>query len=46
LLFSSWSFKSLNNSPNGDPGGNCGKGDDCVLIVWVVEILTTDGVNF
>ena len=34
-------------SLNGDPGGNWnGKGVAWVLIVWVVEILTTDGSNF
>ena len=39
--------KSLNISPNGDPGGNW-KGNWLVLVftVWVVEILTTDGISF
>src|SRR5215470_7053432 len=44
-----WSKKSRKNSSNGEPGGNCGisgplrsrpRSD---FIVWVVEILTTDG---
>ena len=39
---------SLNISPNGEPGGNWkfGKGLLLVTTVWVVEILTTDGINF
>ena len=38
--------KSLNISSNGDPGGNWnGKGFDLVVIVVVVEIFTTDGIN-
>ena len=39
--------KSLNISPNGDPGGNW-KGNWLlvVLTVWVVEILTTEGINW
>src|SRR5579864_5329707 len=42
-----WSKKSLKNSSNGDPGGNCGRpGVECSrclsdLTVCVVEILTT-----
>src|SRR5687768_15338871 len=44
------SKKSLKNSSNGDPGGNCGR-PDCPpwrsgLTVWVVEMLTTDGSSF
>ena len=39
---------SLNISSKGDPGGNSnGNGLDLVVvIVCVVEILTTDGINF
>ena len=39
--------KSLNISPNGDPGGNW-KGNWLVVVltVWVVEILTTEGINW
>src|SRR5262252_3134498 len=43
------SKKSRKNSSNGEPGGNCGiSGPLCSrprsdFIVWVVEILTTDG---
>ena len=38
---------SLNMSSNGEPGGNWkGKGFVCVLTIVVVEILTTDGINF
>tara|TARA_B100001245_G_scaffold24840_1_gene16219 strand:- start:1696 stop:1884 length:189 start_codon:yes stop_codon:yes gene_type:complete len=34
-------------SSKGDPGGNSnGKGFDLVVTVVVVEILTTDGINF
>tara|TARA_B100001057_G_scaffold297583_1_gene297843 strand:+ start:1228 stop:1386 length:159 start_codon:yes stop_codon:yes gene_type:complete len=34
-------------SSNGDPGGNSnGKGLDCVVTIVVVEIFTTDGINF
>ena len=35
-------------SSNGEPGGNSnpGKGLLLVTIVWLVEILTTDGINF
>ena len=37
----------LNISSNGDPGGNSkGKGLMLVTIVCVVEIFTTDGINF
>ena len=38
--------KSLNISPNGEPGGNW-KGNWLVVVltVWVVEMLTTDGIN-
>jgi len=37
----------LNISPNGDPGGNWnGNWFVVVLTVWVVEILTTEGINF
>jgi len=34
-------------SSKGDPGGNSnGNGLTLVTIVWVVDILTTDGINF
>ena len=48
LAFLFWGVpNSLNISSNGDPGGNSkGKGFEVVVIVWVVEILTTDGINF
>tara|TARA_B100001175_G_scaffold314319_1_gene323439 strand:+ start:826 stop:1011 length:186 start_codon:yes stop_codon:yes gene_type:complete len=37
----------LNISSNGEPGGNSkGKGFPVVTIVCVVEIFTTDGINF
>jgi hypothetical protein len=40
-------LNSLNISSNGDPGGNSkGKGLMLVTIVCVVEIFTTDGINF
>ena len=41
-------LNSLNISSKGEPGGNSnGKGlTDEPLIVWVVEIFTTDGTNF
>ena len=39
--------KSLNISSNGDPGGNWkGNWFEVVFTVWVVEIFTTDGINF
>ena len=39
--------KSLNISPNGDPGGNWKGNAFCVVFtVWVVEMLTTDGISF
>ena len=46
--FLSWGVpNSLNISSNGEPGGNWkGNGFDWVVIVVVVEILTTDGINF
>ena len=38
---------SLNISSKGEPGGNWkGNGLDCVVIVVVVEIFTTDGISF
>ena len=38
--------KSLNISPKGDPGGNWkGNWFVVVLTVWVVEILTTEGIS-
>ena len=40
-------WNSLNISSNGEPGGNWkGNWFDDVLTVWVVEIFTTDGINF
>ena len=40
-------LNSLNKSSKGEPGGNWkGKGLTEPLIVWVVEIFTTDGINF
>ena len=40
-------WNSLNISSNGEPGGNWkGNWFDDVFTVWVVEILTTDGINF
>tara|TARA_B100000123_G_C25452472_1_gene306637 strand:+ start:115 stop:303 length:189 start_codon:yes stop_codon:yes gene_type:complete len=35
-------------SPNGDPGGNSKPGNGLLFVttVCVVEILTTDGINF
>ena len=46
--FLSWGApNSLNISSNGEPGGNWnGKGLDWVVTVVVVEIFTTDGINF
>ncbi len=46
--FLSWGApNSLNISSNGEPGGNWnGKGFDWVVTVVVVEIFTTDGINF
>ena len=38
--------KSLNISPNGDPGGNEGICLDLSSITVVVEILTTEGLSF
>src|SRR5216683_2266207 len=42
------SRKSLKNSSNGEPGGNCGISGRCrsALRVWVVETLTTAGRSF
>src|ERR1700741_532443 len=46
------SKKSRKNSSNGEPGGNCGiSGPACSrprsdFIVWVVEMLTTEGNSF
>ena len=38
---------SLNISSKGDPGGNWnGNGFLLVVTVWVVEILTTEGISF
>ena len=40
-------LNSLNKSSKGDPGGNSnGNGLVLVFIVCVVEIFTTDGINF
>ena len=48
LVFLCWGApKSLNISSKGDPGGNWnGNGLDRVVIIVVVEIFTTDGINF
>ena len=49
LAFLSWGVpKSFSKSSKGDPGGNSNPGNGFVLvtIVCVVEILTTEGVNF
>ena len=40
-------WNSLNISSNGEPGGNWnGNWFEDVLTVWVVEILTTEGISF
>ena len=47
LVLCCGSPKSLNISSNGDPGGNSnGKGFVLVVITWVVDIFTTDGISF
>ena len=35
-------------SSNGEPGGNSNPGNGLLFVttVWLVEILTTDGINF
>ena len=39
--------KSLNISSKGEPGGNWkGNWFDVVLTVWVVDMFTTEGINF
>ena len=46
--FLSWGVpNSLNISPKGDPGGNSNPGKGLLLVttVWVVDILTTEGIN-
>tara|TARA_Y100000590_G_C15325884_1_gene865760 strand:+ start:391 stop:621 length:231 start_codon:yes stop_codon:yes gene_type:complete len=40
-------LNSLNISSNGEPGGNWkGNGLDVVFIVCVLDIFTTEGINF
>ncbi len=48
LAFLSWGVpNSLNISSNGEPGGNSnGNGFVVVVIVCVVDMFTTEGINF
>src|SRR5215469_3504543 len=52
LLGMPWSKKSRKNSSNGEPGGNGGISEPACsrprsdFIVWVVEMLTTEGRSF